>query len=353
MENVLLEEINRVRKLMNLNEMVITHQNNNVLTEDEQKLIDGILLSLNEGLFDSTINKIKDYAKKGLLTTAMLSSLLLSPNLTYGQKKQIQSTAQKEITNQYNWWLSYIQSPQYLQRLQKEFPNKDKKWIENERNIRLNNLKNAKNKTHLVKSIGSEPGIFLGVAIPKQYEGESWDDKQQKWVKRHWTKDKKGYDKPGNVYLEKGFADNYGYETTPAHELGHAVDDGGYRIPQATKEKIYKYTKGGGDYKEYKSGNMEFDYFTTPTEFINRLQPVRFLLQKEKIYDANTKDFTEQDYNKMLTNPNIKNNEHFKEIMDSLKGNDLQKKKNFIDLMNTIASNNIKMPTQQDISNLA
>lgn len=340
------------------------------LSDKEQAIVDDLLNSLNENAFSNMVDKIKSYAKRGMLTIGIISAVLGSPSITAAQRDYLRnepaietvmnsssnsietsSNAKQELANQYNWWLSYLQSPQYLQRLQKEFPNKDKKWIENERDTRLNNLKSVKTKTQFVDAIGKEPGFSLGVYIPKKYEGERWDYNLQKWVKPQHTTDKKGYDKQGHAYFEKNF--DPGYETIPAHELGHAVDDAGYRIPKETKEKIYKYTKGGGDYKDYKSGNMEFDYYTTPTEFINRLQPVRYLLQKEKIYDANTKDFSEQDYNKMINNPKIQNNEHFKDIMNSLKGSNQEKKKNFIDLMNTIASNNIKMPTQQDISNLA
>jgi hypothetical protein len=335
------------------------------LSNKEQEIVDDLLSTLNEGAFDTLLDKLKSYAKQGMLTLGIISAVLNSPNLSAAQKSTIkdepyidaaiktrpspEDNAKRELAYQYDWWVSYLQSPQYLQRLQKEFPNKDKKWVENERDIRLKNLRNVKNKTHFVKAIGSQPGIAYGVYIPKEYEGQKYDVNTGKWVKSEYTKDSKGYDKKGNIYFEKDW--DYGYETIPAHELGHAVDDAGARIPDSTKEKIYQYTKGGDpEYKVYKSGNKEYDYYTTPTEFINRLQPVRYLLQKLNIYDARKSDFTEKDYNKMMNSKEIKDNEHFKDIMNSLKGNEQQKKKNFIDLMNTIASNNIN---QQDISNIA
>jgi hypothetical protein len=364
-------------KDMIINDMPVTQdlkelekEKSNKLSNKEQDIVDDLLSSLNEGSFDSIIDKIKTYAKRGLLTAGIALAVLGSPSLTAAQRDVLSKepaienviktnlSAKEELASQYNWWLSYLQSPQYLQRLQKEFPGKDKKWIETERDARLNNLQSVKNKTQFVNAIGEEPGYFSGMYIGKKYEGERWDYGQQKWVKNKYepSSNKKKYDKQGNIYIEKGF-NTPGYETIPAHELGHAVDDGGYRIPASTKEKIYKYTggstAGGYSNKEYRSGGKEFDYVTTPTEFINRLQPVRYLLQKSKIYDAKTKDFTEQDYNKMMNNPEIRGNEHFKDVMNSLKGNSQEKKKNFIDLMNTIASNNIKVPTQQDISNIA
>ena len=39
----------------------------------------------------------------------------------------------------------------------------------------------------------------------------------------------------------------------------------------------------------------------------------------------------------MINNPTIKNDEHFKDVFGALKGDDTEKKKNFIDLMNTVA----------------
>ena len=246
-----------------------------------------------------------------------------------------------EVKNQLDWLRSYVKSPTYMERLKKEFSNKDQKFIENERNIRLGNLEDAEYRTHFVKSIGKEPGSISGVAIPKKYDGFFYDYPSKKWLPDKYYKDPKGYDKPGNVYMEKEYdpknwSPYSGYETIPAHEYGHLIDDGGARIPQSTKEKIFNYTKRGYD-KNYKSGNMEFDYISTPTEFINRIQSIRYLLNQQKIYNSN-KNFTDADYIKMMNNPTIKNNTHFQDIFNSLKGNDQEKKKNFTEIMNTIAA---------------
>lgn len=247
-----------------------------------------------------------------------------------------------EVKNQLNWLRSYVSSPKYLERLKQEFPNKDQQFIEKERNIRLNNLNDAEYRTFFVKSIGNKPGYISGLAIPKKYEGFYYDHKSKRWIPRTWEKDDKGHDKPGHVYMEKEYDPKTwnpakGFETIPTHEYGHLVDDAGFRIPQSTKEKIFNYTKQSDFDKNYKSGNLEYDYISTPSEFINRLQSVRYLLNKEKIHNPSKNKFTESDYDKMLNNPNIKQNVHFQDIFDSLKGNDSDKKKNFIDLMNTIA----------------
>jgi hypothetical protein len=231
----------------------------------------------------------------------------------------------------------------YVERLKKEFPGKDQKFIENERMVRLKNLDNVKNQTHFVRSISKEPGYISGLMIPKNYEGEYYDYNTKKWLTSKWSPNKKGYDKKGHLYFEKEYdPKNWnpypGFETIPAHEIGHKVDDGGYRIPQSTKDKIYKYTKGGDkNYPQYKSGNMEFDYESSPSEFINRIQPIRYLLKQQGIYDANTKVFSVDDYKKMINNSTIKQNQHFKDVLNSLKGTEEEKKRNFIDLMNSIA----------------
>ena len=63
------------------------------LNPEEQKIVDDILNGLDEGVFDDVIQKVKTYARKGLLTAAMVTALLASPNLTQAQKTQIQNTA--------------------------------------------------------------------------------------------------------------------------------------------------------------------------------------------------------------------------------------------------------------------
>ena len=72
------------------------------LTPDEQKIVDDILSSINEGMFDDMLEKVKSYARKGLMTVAILASLLSSPNLTQAQKQNIKNAAQIEMTSSTN-----------------------------------------------------------------------------------------------------------------------------------------------------------------------------------------------------------------------------------------------------------
>lgn len=255
-----------------------------------------------------------------------------------------------EFNNQYNWWISYIQSPMYMVRLKKEFPTYTNKQLTQERDIRLANLKNAKSKMHFVKSIAKEPGYISGMVYPKQYKGEYWDYKTNSWKKRARSSDPR--DMPGHSYFERNFSPQAwnpdpGFETIPAHEFGHLVDDGGFRIPAQTEKKIFMYTGVPdlfGRY-QYLNNGKPFYYMNTPTEFVNRIQPIRYMLNKLGIYDARKRAFTEADYDKMINSPAIKNNQHYKDVFDALKGSPAEKKKNFIDIMNSIA----KVPVPKSI----
>jgi hypothetical protein len=245
-----------------------------------------------------------------------------------------------EVTMQKNWLNSYIKSPKYTERLKKEFPGKTNEFIKNEVAARLNNLSNA--KLNYVNSIGKSPGWIAGSYAPKKAQGETYDYSKKKWIP---TPPASGKFKPGNVYLESEYkADNFspyrGFETIPLHEFGHAVDDGGSRIPDSTIRKIYNYTKDQYDYPSYKKGEMEFSYENTPSEFVNRIQPIRYLLNRANIYDAKSSDFTEEHYDRMMENMDIFQNQHYRDVIRRLGNDDDIKKKAFIDLMNTIAYKN-------------
>jgi hypothetical protein len=71
---------------------------NKELTPEEQKVVDDILNSVNEGMFDDMLEKVKSYAKKGLITAAVLTTLLGAPNLTQAQRQDIKDIAQTEMS---------------------------------------------------------------------------------------------------------------------------------------------------------------------------------------------------------------------------------------------------------------
>lgn len=61
----------------------------------EQEIIDDLLGTLNEGAFDDLLDKVKDYAKRGLLTAGVLAALMAAPQLSAAQKAQVQDIAKK------------------------------------------------------------------------------------------------------------------------------------------------------------------------------------------------------------------------------------------------------------------
>ena len=129
---------------------------------------------------------------------------------------------------------------------------------------------------------------------------------------------------PGN-YLS-------GYNTIPLHEWSHAADDGGNRMPQSTTDlMLSKMKENSLDIPKDKY------YYTRPTEYLGRMQPLRYLMQQEGLYDAGTQDFTKEDLENAKQNKTIKNNQHFQDLMENVKSDE-----DFIELMNKVASVNQK-----------
>lgn len=65
----------------------------------EQEIIDDILGTLNEGAFDDLLDKVKEYAKKGLLTASILTALISSPQLSSAQKSQLKDIVKTSETD--------------------------------------------------------------------------------------------------------------------------------------------------------------------------------------------------------------------------------------------------------------
>lgn len=201
------------------------------------------------------------------------------------------------IQEQRTWLTDYLNSPKYKERLKKEFPSFSEEQINSQLGQRKANLKNA--KVEVVDRIGKNPGFIFG-----DYNN-------------------------GKIRVENGSLYHPDYNTIPVHELGHAIDAGGKLVSEYTKRILGK------------NLNKDNPYYSNPTEFINRLQPVRFLLEKEGLYKAGSQDFDSKIFDQMQENPNINRNTHYQDIMNTLNGKTEEEKKNqFIMMMNTIASNN-------------
>jgi hypothetical protein len=68
------------------------------LNPEEQKIFNDIISPLNEGTFDSILEKTKFYVKKGLMTAAILAALMALPNLSQTQKQDIRQIADIEMS---------------------------------------------------------------------------------------------------------------------------------------------------------------------------------------------------------------------------------------------------------------
>jgi len=68
------------------------------LSPEEQDIVDDIIGTVNEGMFSSALDKIKTYAKKGLMTAGIVAALLASPNFSQAEQNQIKHATQIEAS---------------------------------------------------------------------------------------------------------------------------------------------------------------------------------------------------------------------------------------------------------------
>jgi hypothetical protein len=90
----LINEAKRFQKLANIKEN--TQQD---LSSQEQEIVDDILNTLDEGMFGDVLDKIKSYAKKGLMTAGIIGALLSAPNFSQAQQQQIKQVAGTEASS--------------------------------------------------------------------------------------------------------------------------------------------------------------------------------------------------------------------------------------------------------------
>ena len=261
----------------------------------------------------------------------------------------------KENTKtQKDWMINYIQSPMYLKRLSKEFPDYSNEQLESERNARLSNVKNVNIKYPKYPIDPSGYGYVSGVYYPKNIKS---GDFSRRISTGELVKDKINNSKSNNIYLETPYRPDVwipgeGYNTIPLHEIGHAADDGGFRIPYKTEKLIYDSTNkayaGPLNYDVPPWDNatkvinkLPFKYTNTPTEFVNRLIPLRYELERAGIWKPGEEDFVNGMYNLMLKNPDVMKNEHINDVLDSIPGaNGTQSKRAIVTkLLNEIALN--------------
>jgi hypothetical protein len=245
----------------------------------------------------------------------------------------------------------------YLKRLSKEFPDYSNEQLEAEKNARLSNVKNV-NIKYPDKPLQDYFGNVSGEYFAKKQKPDSFDRNigTGKLTKPNYPSNKKG-----NLYLEPEYRqDNWnpdeGFNTIPLHELGHAADDGGYRIPYKTEKLIYdstnkayeglgaKYDVPVESYAQSVVSDMPFYYKNNPTEFVNRLTPLRYELERAGIWKPGEEDFIDGMYNIMLKNPDVMKNKHVQDVLDQIPGADDSRSKRAIvtKLLNEIALNDVE-----------
>ncbi len=243
-----------------------------------------------------------------LLNTVSDNSKSSGPsNMAYAQDG---GGLNKEGVNQYQFLKSYMNSQKYQDRLKKELPDYTEKQIAEEAKTRLNNV--------------------MQTRVSFLPESSDYSTSKQ---------DVQGvYNRFGNKNIQ--FRPEYsaltpenplfGYNTTPIHEFAHAADEGGDRIPQSTKDLMFRNTKDNS------LGLPKQDYYyTNPTEVLGRMQEFRYLLNDQGIYDPRKGEFTQEDLDKARKNDRIKYNARFQDLQDNVESDEA-----LIELMNSIAAVN-------------
>jgi hypothetical protein len=136
--------------------------------------------------------------------------------------------------------------------------------------------------------------------------------------------------------------------TMPVHEFSHSSttnDPFSYKYSQAYLQ---------GDKGIMKGRNWMDDLHSTrsPTELKARIDVIRFLAKKNKIWDAGTTDITDEQLEKLMNHPNIRGNDAMGDVLRAI-GKDKNQKKNFKWLLNNIAKNKSNKPSQPDQGSLA
>ena len=227
------------------------------------------------------------------------------------------------------WFKEYINSPKYLERLKKEYPNADEETINRLYENRKNNFQNASKNISIVDNINNEKGT-LGVNYARENDYRN-DEKYNYRI--HPTK-------AGNIEVTKE-----GLKLNPSvftHEISHGITDGTVDMPTKTLIDIINRTRGNrpdGMNSEGLVKNLLDPYFKDEREFIDRMLPISTDTEKYlKEDDAFTRAGQEFD------NPD--NYEPFSDSFISKKFNNIRFKVNGTDYDRPIVTDYTSNPTE-------
>ena len=290
-----------------------------------------------------------------------------------------------------DWWNRYLNSPKYLERLQKEFPDSSPEQVQRELEARKLNL----SKTYPIVGEGHFKGqemknVLGYVTSPeldeKQYS--SFTGKIKNFIEDHVAPSSRP------VYI-RNWADSATYN----HETSHSVDESGRRIPLKTVANLVNKVRGvepveivgenensrylqksidentvkslenvdnyypidndfdrnnGSLYPDikWKIGNdpveyaPRFGYRGSPTEVIARLQPLREELYRKGIHDSATEDISKETLmnyiDQTFQNENEPVSDHLMDLLNEVKGNREQGVENLQWMLNNIAQRDEK-----------
>lgn len=245
------------------------------------------------------------------------------PKAQDGIPENIYSTREKNLEAK-NYLREYIMSPMYLERLAIEFPEVSERDLIRERDLRLKNLNSVSVSipdTPLSNS-GNYGGV-LGLYTSKEHHQSP---SQLEYNRKHGKRDH-------HIQLEPN--PYYNYQAINLHEYSHAIDADG--TSNKTMDLIDSITKKSEKEKKPFSYDPGIDYLRTPTEFVARLQAIRYRAFKEGLYNPMTEKFTKEHLELLKNNYDIRNDNHFKDIYNILKGDEKEQDKNLIKSMNEIA----------------
>lgn len=162
------------------------------------------------------------------------------------------------------WFKEYINSPKYLERLKKEYPNADEETITRLYEDRKNNFQHASKNISIVDNINNEKGT-LGVNYARENDYRN-DEKYNYRI--HPTK-------AGNIEITKE-----GLKLNPSvitHEISHGITDGTVGMPTKTLIDIVNRTRGNrpdGMNTEGLAKNLLDPYFKDERDFIDKILPI-------------------------------------------------------------------------------
>ena len=136
-EKLIIENFSKTfNKIKRLDENFINEKEE--LSQEEQQVLDDILNSannINESGFDSMLEKIKGYVKKGMMTAGILASLLSTPGMAAAQQNAIKAAARTEMPSQQQQQsgidiskMSNVELTNYVVRLIKQDNKKAESW---------------------------------------------------------------------------------------------------------------------------------------------------------------------------------------------------------------------------------